>query len=159
MLSHVDGVSLSRPVLSGSSPADIHETRPNAVRVCPSPFMDLYPLIFLDHPQWLCFRHCQLPDAVVVQSDLRSGSSRRRKPPPRKQTPQGPQGADATLDDKDCPPWVYLTWSIGLFLYQTFDAVDGSQARRTHQSGPLGELFDHGKPFACRVYTVYSNRF
>lgn len=47
--------------------------------------------------------------------------------------------------DQNCPPWVYLSWSIGLFLYQTFDAVDGSQARRTHQSGPLGELFDHGK--------------
>ncbi|CAG8971284.1 hypothetical protein HYALB_00001451 [Hymenoscyphus albidus] len=46
--------------------------------------------------------------------------------------------------DQDCPPWVYFSWSIGLFLYQTFDAVDGSQARRTHQSGPLGELFDHG---------------
>ncbi|KEF57169.1 ethanolaminephosphotransferase [Exophiala aquamarina CBS 119918] len=46
--------------------------------------------------------------------------------------------------DTDCPPWVYLSWSIGLFLYQTFDAVDGTQARRTHQSGPLGELFDHG---------------
>lgn len=46
--------------------------------------------------------------------------------------------------DQDCPPWVYLTWAIGLFMYQTFDAVDGSQARRTHQSGPLGELFDHG---------------
>jgi ethanolaminephosphotransferase len=46
--------------------------------------------------------------------------------------------------DQDCPSWVYLSWAIGLFLYQTFDAVDGSQARRTHQSGPLGELFDHG---------------
>jgi ethanolaminephosphotransferase len=46
--------------------------------------------------------------------------------------------------DKDCPPWVYASWAIGLFLYQTFDAVDGSQARRTRQSGPLGELFDHG---------------
>ena len=46
--------------------------------------------------------------------------------------------------DMDCPPWVYLSWAIGLFLYQTFDAVDGTQARRTHQSGPLGELFDHG---------------
>ena len=42
--------------------------------------------------------------------------------------------------DTDCPPWVYLSWAIGLFLYQTFDAVDGSQARRTGQSGPLGEL-------------------
>lgn len=46
--------------------------------------------------------------------------------------------------DQDCPGWVYVTFSIGLFLYQTFDAVDGTQARRTGQSGPLGELFDHG---------------
>ncbi|KAG8534329.1 uncharacterized protein KY384_001173 [Bacidia gigantensis] len=46
--------------------------------------------------------------------------------------------------DQDMPPWVYASWAVGLFLYQTFDAVDGTQARRTHQSGPLGELFDHG---------------
>lgn len=46
--------------------------------------------------------------------------------------------------DQDCPSWVYASWSIGLFLYQTFDAIDGTQARRTKQSGPLGELFDHG---------------
>ncbi|KAL4821051.1 CDP-alcohol phosphatidyltransferase-domain-containing protein [Aspergillus spinulosporus] len=45
--------------------------------------------------------------------------------------------------DQDCPPWVYASCAIGLFLYQTFDAVDGIQARRTKQSGPLGELFDH----------------
>jgi hypothetical protein len=30
--------------------------------------------------------------------------------------------------DQDCPPWVYASWAVGLFLYQTFDAVDGSQA-------------------------------
>ena len=64
--------------------------------------------------------------------------------------------------DQDMPRWVYASWAIGLFLYQTFDAVDGTQAyvmnsvglvkntktvsrRRTHQSGPLGELFDHSK--------------
>ena len=46
--------------------------------------------------------------------------------------------------DQDCPTWVYYSWALGLFLYQTFDAVDGAQARRTKQSGPLGELFDHG---------------
>ncbi|RDA91933.1 hypothetical protein CP533_1294 [Ophiocordyceps camponoti-saundersi (nom. inval.)] len=46
--------------------------------------------------------------------------------------------------DQDCPTWVYYSWAAGLFLYQTFDAVDGTQARRTKQSGPLGELFDHG---------------
>ena len=41
------------------------------------------------------------------------------------------------------PRWCYFTYAIGLFLYQTFDACDGLQARRTGQSGPLGELFDH----------------
>lgn len=46
--------------------------------------------------------------------------------------------------DQNCPSWVYYSWAAGLFMYQTFDAVDGTQARRTHQSGPLGELFDHG---------------
>lgn len=30
--------------------------------------------------------------------------------------------------DQDCPPWVYASWAVGLFLYQTFDAVDGTQA-------------------------------
>ena len=32
----------------------------------------------------------------------------------------------------------------GMILMQTFDAVDGKQARRTNSSSPLGELFDHG---------------
>ncbi|KAL4953618.1 CDP-alcohol phosphatidyltransferase-domain-containing protein [Aspergillus filifer] len=45
--------------------------------------------------------------------------------------------------DQDCPRWVYASCAIGLFLYQTFDGIDGIQARRTKQSGPLGELFDH----------------
>jgi CDP-alcohol phosphatidyltransferase len=30
--------------------------------------------------------------------------------------------------DRDCPPWVYFSWAFGLWLYQTFDAVDGMQA-------------------------------
>ncbi|SCV02857.1 LAME_0H05776g1_1 [Lachancea meyersii CBS 8951] len=41
------------------------------------------------------------------------------------------------------PRWAYFTYALGLFLYQTFDACDGQHARRTGQSGPLGELFDH----------------
>ncbi|KAG0133111.1 hypothetical protein HOY82DRAFT_483162, partial [Tuber indicum] len=45
--------------------------------------------------------------------------------------------------DRDCPGWVYALWAVVLFLYQTFDACDGTQARRTRQSGPSGELFDH----------------
>ncbi|KZT73418.1 Choline/ethanolaminephosphotransferase [Daedalea quercina L-15889] len=42
------------------------------------------------------------------------------------------------------PRWVYFTWALGLFFYQTFDAIDGKQARRTGMAGPLGEMFDHG---------------
>ena len=56
------------------------------------------------------------------------------------------------------PSWVYFNLAFSLFVYQTMDAIDGKQARRTgtgmrnlgisslfNQSGsPLGELFDHG---------------
>jgi len=64
--------------------------------------------------------------------------------------------------DQDCPPWVYASWAVGLFLYQTFDAVDGSQARRTRQSGPLGELFDHGvdavnTSLECLIFAASQN--
>ncbi|EJC98650.1 uncharacterized protein FOMMEDRAFT_113814 [Fomitiporia mediterranea MF3/22] len=44
----------------------------------------------------------------------------------------------------DMPRWIYFTWAAGLFMYQSLDAIDGKQARRTQMSGPLGEMFDHG---------------
>ncbi len=37
-----------------------------------------------------------------------------------------------------------MGFAIGLFFYQTLDAIDGKQARRTGSSSPLGQLFDHG---------------
>jgi len=43
------------------------------------------------------------------------------------------------------PSWVYYACAANLFIYQTLDAIDGKQARRTSSSSPLGELFDHGK--------------
>ncbi|ONH90987.1 hypothetical protein PRUPE_8G087200 [Prunus persica] len=46
--------------------------------------------------------------------------------------------------DSAPPRWVNFAHGLLLFLYQTFDAVDGKQARRTDSSSPLGELFDHG---------------
>ncbi|RUS20467.1 choline ethanolaminephosphotransferase [Endogone sp. FLAS-F59071] len=46
-----------------------------------------------------------------------------------------------------CPRWVHLTFALGLWIYQSLDAIDGKQARRTGTSGPLGELFDHGNQF------------
>jgi phosphatidylglycerophosphate synthase len=39
---------------------------------------------------------------------------------------------------------MYFLTALGLFLYQSLDAIDGKQARRTGSSSPLGELFDHG---------------
>lgn len=45
---------------------------------------------------------------------------------------------------EEVPHWVYFCWSLFLFFYQSLDAIDGKQARRTGSSGPLGELFDHG---------------
>ncbi|RKP12839.1 CDP-alcohol phosphatidyltransferase-domain-containing protein, partial [Piptocephalis cylindrospora] len=42
------------------------------------------------------------------------------------------------------PSWVYYGFALGMWLYSTFDNVDGKQARRTGSSSPLGELFDHG---------------
>ncbi|KAI8365273.1 CDP-alcohol phosphatidyltransferase-domain-containing protein [Radiomyces spectabilis] len=46
--------------------------------------------------------------------------------------------------ESEGPSWLYFSFAIGLWLYSTFDNVDGRQARRTHTSSPLGELFDHG---------------
>ncbi|KAJ3062901.1 hypothetical protein HDU98_001269 [Podochytrium sp. JEL0797] len=44
----------------------------------------------------------------------------------------------------EIPSWMYISFAIGLFAYQSLDAIDGKQARRTGTSSPLGELFDHG---------------
>ncbi|KAK7856834.1 choline/ethanolaminephosphotransferase 1, partial [Quercus suber] len=54
--------------------------------------------------------------------------------------------------DLSPPRWVHFAHGLLLFLYQTFDAVDGKQARRTNSSSPLGELFDHGcDALACAL--------
>ncbi|KAI9922999.1 hypothetical protein PsorP6_000107 [Peronosclerospora sorghi] len=55
-----------------------------------------------------------------------------------------------------CPTWVYVFSALGLFFYQTMDALDGKQARRTGASSPLGQLFDHGCDALCTVFNVLS---
>ena len=37
-----------------------------------------------------------------------------------------------------------MVCAMGIFIYQTLDALDGKQARRTSSCNSLGELFDHG---------------
>jgi len=39
---------------------------------------------------------------------------------------------------KQSPVWTMVGFAIGLFFYQTLDAIDGKQARRTGSSSPLG---------------------
>lgn len=49
-----------------------------------------------------------------------------------------------SLSLPQAPLWAYVACACGLFIYQSLDAIDGKQARRTNSSSPLGELFDHG---------------
>ena len=44
---------------------------------------------------------------------------------------------------------IYLIECLALFLYNTLDAIDGKHARNTHNSSPLGQLFDHGCDALC----------
>lgn len=48
------------------------------------------------------------------------------------------------VHNAEYPSWVWYYAAVSLFVYQTLDAVDGKQARRTGTGSPLGELFDHG---------------
>uniref|UniRef100_A0A914VNL3 diacylglycerol cholinephosphotransferase n=1 Tax=Plectus sambesii TaxID=2011161 RepID=A0A914VNL3_9BILA len=58
-----------------------------------------------------------------------------------------------SLDAKQAAPgWAYLLAAVGLFMYQTLDATDGKQARRTNSASPLGELFDHGCDSLAQVF-------
>ncbi|XP_062854775.1 choline/ethanolaminephosphotransferase 1a isoform X2 [Trichomycterus rosablanca] len=52
------------------------------------------------------------------------------------------------------PTWAYLACALGLFIYQSLDAIDGKQARRTNSSTPLGELFDHGCDSLSTVFVI-----
>ena len=46
---------------------------------------------------------------------------------------------------------MYFANALGFFIYQSLDAIDGKQARRTGSNTPLGELFDHG----CDAVSTY----
>ena len=52
------------------------------------------------------------------------------------------------------PAWVPFICALGLFIYQTLDAIDGKQARRTGSSNALGELFDHGCDSLSTVFVT-----
>lgn len=53
--------------------------------------------------------------------------------------------------EAEVPRWCSVLFAATLFLYQTLDAIDGKQARRTNSSSPLGQLFDHGCDTVVKV--------
>ena len=53
------------------------------------------------------------------------------------------------------PRWTYVYVAFTVFMYQTFDAIDGKQARRTQTSSPLGQLFDHGCDAINTILALY----
>ncbi|KAF5399031.1 Choline/ethanolaminephosphotransferase 1 [Paragonimus heterotremus] len=48
-------------------------------------------------------------------------------------------------------PVCILLFALGVFIYQTLDALDGLHARQTNTCSQLGELFDHG----CDAISMY----
>ncbi|XP_066992925.2 choline/ethanolaminephosphotransferase 1 isoform X4 [Anabrus simplex] len=57
---------------------------------------------------------------------------------------------------EEAPRWACFICALGLFVYQSLDAIDGKQARRTGTSTPLGELFDHGCDSISTVFVALS---
>ncbi|XP_027711685.1 cholinephosphotransferase 1 [Vombatus ursinus] len=55
---------------------------------------------------------------------------------------------------EEAPLWIFLICGLGLFIYQSLDAIDGKQARRTNSCSPLGELFDHGCDSISTVFVA-----
>jgi len=55
---------------------------------------------------------------------------------------------------QEAPSFAPLLCALGIFIYQTLDAIDGKQARRTGSSSPLGELFDHGCDSLSTVFVA-----
>lgn len=60
---------------------------------------------------------------------------------------------DMTFSQPIPAPVLYFS-TFGLFMYQTLDAVDGKQARRTDTASPLGMLMDHGCDAVSSVFTT-----
>ncbi|XP_008192558.1 cholinephosphotransferase 1 isoform X1 [Tribolium castaneum] len=57
---------------------------------------------------------------------------------------------------QEAPRWACGLCGFGLFVYQSLDAIDGKQARRTGTANPLGELFDHGCDSISTVFVALS---
>ena len=57
--------------------------------------------------------------------------------------------------DSQYPSWLYFWLGLSMFIYETLDAIDGKQARRTDSSSALGHLFDHGCDAFITCFMIY----
>ena len=58
------------------------------------------------------------------------------------------------------PYWIWFLAWFADFWYQTIDAIDGKQARRTDNCSPLGQILDHNLDqisFTCMMVHVCSS--
>ncbi|XP_061124450.1 cholinephosphotransferase 1-like [Syngnathus typhle] len=55
---------------------------------------------------------------------------------------------------EEAPAWAFVLSALGLFVYQSLDAIDGKQARRTNVESALDEHFDHGCDAVSTVFVA-----
>jgi ethanolaminephosphotransferase len=56
---------------------------------------------------------------------------------------------------RNYPASYYFIALIGLFLYQTLDALDGKHARAIGLASPIGQLLDHGlDSFSASIFVI-----
>lgn len=53
--------------------------------------------------------------------------------------------------NENVPDWTIALSGLCTMAYYTYDCMDGKQARRTGNSSPLGQLFDHGVDCICML--------
>ncbi|XP_077401647.1 cholinephosphotransferase 1 isoform X2 [Vanacampus margaritifer] len=82
----------------------------------------------------------------------RPAGQHRLHAPARPFLPNGHGGA--VKSHLQAPAWAFILSAVGLFAYQSLDAIDGKQARRTNSSSALGELFDHGCDAVSTVFVA-----
>ncbi|HEY0962512.1 MAG TPA: CDP-alcohol phosphatidyltransferase family protein [Pseudomonadales bacterium] len=112
-------------------PSDVELLRGNR----PSPQEDHSTLSHLLNPWWE-FAARFVPDTIAPNT-LTVAGSLATLVPTLVQIHLAPTLSEAQ------PWWACIAAMLGVFLFQTLDALDGKQARRTRTSSPLGSWLDH----------------
>ena len=55
----------------------------------------------------------------------------------------------------ECPSWTFVLCAIGVFAYQTLDALDGKQSFKV-QNSPIEEIYDHMCDAVSTIFVILS---